>query len=824
MEWINAIQTSLAAWMSPYPVWGIVLASGVLALFLGFFSAPLFLWLIAGAAVCLGLGAPVWTLWGWGGLFLLFGVAPIRRVLLSSAIMKVIQWLKIMPEISETEKVALEAGNSWMEAEVFGGKPDFKKLMAQSYVQVSGEEKEFIDNQCETLCAMASDWEIYENRGLPEKVWDYVKKEKFLGMIVPKEYGGLGFSPTANSAVVQKLCGHSIALGVNVMVPNSLGPAELLVHYGTKKQKDYYLPRLADGREIPCFALTEPGAGSDAGSLEASGVVFKDTDGELKIRLNFEKRYISLAAISTVMGLATKLYDPENLLGKGKSPGITCLLIPSNSDGVTLGKRHNPMGVPFHNCPIKGEDVIAGVDQIIGGPEMAGRGWMMLMESLSVGRAISLPALSVGGIKRVLRATSAYVNIRKQFGLEIGFFGGVQEPLANIAGHAYLVEAMRTYTTGAVLSGVKPAVTSAIAKLMGTEFTRTVSAWGMDIVGGAGISRGPRNNIANFYTGVPIAITVEGANILTRTMIVYGQGAIRCHPYAYAQVQAVNANDVKAFDKAFWGHIGFIVRNKCRAKLLFLTRGRIAGVSGKTAVARKYMRKISWASATFAILSDIAMGTYGGNLKMKEKITGRFADMLSWMYIATTVLKRFEAAGSPKDHLPFFHWSMQHCLAEYHKALIGLCKNYDVPGVMILFRVLSLFFRMNPVASHPSDDIAEQMCKAISTNMKLRDELTEGLYLGAKPEEALRRYDDTFAALREARPLLKKVKKAIRAKQLPKKRIAKVLEEAVEKNILTQVEKEKLEKAEAMRHDAIMVDSFDVEDFSLTLLDSDKVG
>jgi len=824
MEWINAIQTNLAAWIAPYPVWSVLLASAVFALFLGFFSAPLLLWVLAGAAVTLALGAPVWTLFVFAGIFLLFGVSFIRSMTISPVIMKVIQWLEIMPEISETEKVALEAGNAWMEAEVFGGKPNFKKLMAQSYEQVSGEEKAFIDNQCETLCAMASDWEIFENKGLPEKVWDYVKKEKFLGMIVPKEYGGLGFSATANSAVVQKLSGHSVALGVNVMVPNSLGPAELLLHYGTKEQKNYYLPRLADGREIPCFALTEPGAGSDAGSLESSGHVFKDTDGKVKIRLNFEKRYISLAAISTVMGLAAKIYDPENLLGKGEKPGITCILLPSDSPGVTLGKRHNPMGVPFYNCPIQGKDVIVDADQIIGGPEMAGRGWMMLMESLSVGRAISLPALSVGGIKRVLRATSAYVNIRKQFGLEIGFFGGVQEPLANIAGHAYLVEAMRTYTTGAVLSGVKPAVTSAIAKLMGTEFTRTCAAWGMDIVGGAGISRGPRNNIANFYTGVPIAITVEGANILTRTMIVYGQGAIRCHPYAYAQVQAVNASDVKAFDRAFWGHIGFIVRNKCRAKLLFLTRGRIAGVSGQTAVARKYMRKISWASATFAILSDIAMGTYGGNLKMKEKITGRFADMLSWMYIGTTVLKRFEAAGSPKEHLPFFHWSMQHCLAEYHRALIGLCKNYDVPGVMILFRILSLFFRINPVASHPSDDIAEQMCKAVSTDMKLRDELTGGIFLGTDPKDALRRYDDTFAALRDARPLLKKVKKAIKSRKLPKKRIVKVLAQAVELGILTEIEKQQVEKAEAMRRDAIMVDSFDVEDFSLTMLDSDKAS
>ena len=480
---------------------------------------------------------------------------------------------------------------------------------------------------------MVNDWDVFVKKGFPEQVWDYLRKEGFFGLIIPKKYGGLAFSATAHSAIVAKLASRSGPLATTVMVPNSLGPAELLMHYGTKEQKDYFLPRLAAGIEMPCFALTEPNAGSDAGGMQADGVVFKGDDGELYLKLNWNKRYITLAAISTVLGLAFKLHDPENLLGKGTTLGITCALVPSNTSGVKLGRRHDPLGVPFYNCPTYGEDVIVPINAIIGGVEGAGNGWRMLMESLAVGRGISLPSQAAGGAKLATRAVGAYALIRKQFGLNIGKFEGIEEPMARIGGYSYLMDAARRYTTGGLDKGAKPAVVTAIMKYQFTEFGREIINDSMDIVGGAGISRGPRNIFANNYIALPIAITVEGANILTRTLMIFGQGAIRCHPYALNEINALTSGDAKAFDQNFWAHIGHVARNKARAFVLSITRGRLASspVSGASA---KYLRKLSWASASFAFYADLALGSYGGALKMKEKIAGCYADILSNMYLA----------------------------------------------------------------------------------------------------------------------------------------------------------------------------------------------
>ena len=504
-----------------------LLVFALAAIGLGFVGAKLSVWtiFIATGLILLGINPVVLVLVLVP--LILFNIKPVRRALVTKTLVNILKKLNILPEISETERVALEAGSTWVDKEIFSGKPDFKAIAREPYKKISGEALDFINGPCEEVCKMVDDWDVYKKGDLPKEVWDYLKKEKFFGMIISKEYGGLGFSAIANSEVVAKLSSRSAPLAITVMVPNSLGPAELLSHYGTKEQKEHYLPRLADGREIPCFALTEPGAGSDAGGMTSNGVVFKDSDGSIKIRLNWEKRYITLAAVATVLGLAVKLKDPDNLLGKGKFPGITCVLVPADSKGVILGQRHNPMGVPFYNCPTRGEDVVVGIDQIIGGAEYAGRGWQMLMECLAVGRSISLPAQSTGGTKLVARVAGAYSAIRKQFGLEIGKFEGIEEPLARIGGFSYLLEASRIFTVGAVDSGIKPSVVSAIAKYNSTELFRTAINDGMDILGGAAISRGPRNILANGYIAAPIGITVEGANILTRSMIIFGQSGSR---------------------------------------------------------------------------------------------------------------------------------------------------------------------------------------------------------------------------------------------------------------------------------------------------------
>ncbi len=786
------------------------------ALFLGFLGVQLWLFtayvvfwfavLQAPVALCVIVGVPL----------LILNLPPLRRILLSNQVVTILKKLNVLPEISETEQVALEAGTTWVDKELFSGKPDFNAINKNAYSQLSGDEKSYIDNQVEKLCSMMSDWEIFQQGDLNRETWDYIKKEKFFGMVIPKEYGGLGFSALANSEVVAKLSSRSMPLAVTVMVPNSLGPGELISHYGTQKQKEYYLPRLADGREIPCFALTEPNAGSDAGGMQSFGQVFKGEDGKLYIRLNWTKRYITLAAVSTLLGLAVKLKDPDNLLGKGKDPGITCVLVPATTAGVVLGKRHNPMGVPFFNCPTDGKDVVIPVDQIIGGPDFAGRGWQMLMECLAVGRSISLPAQSTGGSKLVLRAAGAYASIRKQFGMEIGKFEGIEEPLARIAGLTYLLEASRVFTVGAVDSGIKPSVVSAIAKYNSTEIARQLINDGMDILGGAAISRGPRNLLANGYIATPIGITVEGANILTRSMIIFGQGAIRCHPFAYAEVKALQSGDQKAFDAAFWGHIGFVVRNKCRALLLSLTRGHLASTPGGPM--KRYYQKLAWASASFSFMSDIALGSYGGALKLREKITGRYADVLSWMYLATAVIRRFEAEGSKPEHLPFAEWALQYAFTRIQTAFEGIYANIEVPIIGAVFRgPIAFWAHFNSFGGMPSDKLGHTIAQAICRPGAVRDALSGGIYVPKNPEEGLGRYEHTLKLVFEAGAVYSKIHKAIKAKQLPKGKPERSVQKALDAGVITREEFHLVQRAEAARDDAIQVDSFRLEDFAMHL-------
>ena len=809
MENLNDIFGFLYQFPTGYLTAGIVLV----ALILGFTGAPLILWVLGAAVLLAGFGAPVWAWAVFGVVATLFVVTPIRRAVLSNTLMKLMEALKFLPTISETEQTAIEAGTVWMDGELFSGKPNFKRLMEQDYPDLTPEEKAFIDGPVEELCGMVNDWDVFMEKGFGQDVWDFLKKNKFFGLIIEKKYGGLEFSASANSAVVAKVSSRCGPLATTVMVPNSLGPAELLTHYGTEEQKSYYLPRLADGTDLPAFALTEPNAGSDAGGMESYGEVVKNEDGELYLKLNWDKRYITLAAISTVLGLAFKLRDPNNYLGKGENLGITCALIPTDTPGVELGKRHDPLGVPFYNCPTRGKDVMIPVSAIIGGPEQAGNGWRMLMESLAAGRGISLPASAAGGTQLTARVTGAYARIRKQFGLPIGKFEGIEEPLARIGGYNYIIEAARRYTNGALNAGAKPAVITAMMKYNTTEMARKAVIDGMDILGGAAISRGPRNTLAHAYVSAPIGITVEGANILTRTLMIFGQGAIRCHPYAYKEIDALTRKDLKAFDSNFWKHVGHVNHNLFRSILLSVTRGRLTGspVNGPSA---KYFKRMAWASASFAFLADVALGSFGGGLKLKEKLTGRFADIFSMMYLGSAVLRRFEAEGRPKEDEAYLHWSMQYIFAEIQRAFDEIYKNFDVPLVGWVFKYpVRWWNQINSMGSAPADYLGHQVARAMQQPGAQRDRQTPTIYVSKDKEDALGRYEHALMRVIEGEKVFKKIYVAMKAKKLPKAKPFHLIDKAVEAGVITKDEADTLRKAEEVRFDAILVDEFTLEEY-----------
>jgi acyl-CoA dehydrogenase len=790
---------------------GLVYATAVVAACaLGFVGAPLLAWTLATGAFLFLVGAPWWV---WLLLFVplvLFNIRPLRASLVSAPVLRTMKRLEFLPAISDTERTAIEAGSVWVDGELFSGRPDFDRLAREPYPALSAREQAFLDGPAETVCRMTDDWEVFRQRDLPQEVWEFLKKERFFGMIIPEKYGGLGFSASGNSAIVTKLASRSGPLGITVMVPNSLGPAELLIHYGTEAQRQRWLPRLARGEEMPCFALTEPGAGSDAGSIAADGVVFRGDDGELWLRLNWNKRYITLAAISTVLGLAFKLRDPDNLLGKGEDLGITCALIPSDTPGVELTERHDPLGVPFYNCPTRGHDVVVPIDCIIGGPDGAGRGWQMLMECLAAGRGISLPATSVATVCGAARVVGAYASVRQQFGLPIGKFEGIEEPLARIGGSAWLLEAARRYTCGGLDSGAKPAVVTAIMKLWSTELARRGINDAMDVLGGAGISLGPRNRIGHAYIAMPISITVEGANILTRTLMIFGQGAIRCHPFAFREIEAVAKNDLREFDRAFWGHVGHVVRNTFRAVLLSVSRGWLARapVGGPT---RVYYKKLAWSSASFALLADLAMALLGGDLKRRERITGRFADVFSWMYLGNAALRRFLADGQQREDLPFLHYTMHEALARMQTGFEEILRHMPVrvPGLGLLFRgPWYLWARLNPLSTGPSDRVASAVARAVCTPGDQRDALTRPVFRPAG--DALER---AFLLAVEADEVTRKIKAAIKDGRLPRERPATLAPRAVELGVITRDEADLVARAEAARDEAVQVDSFALEEY-----------
>jgi acyl-CoA dehydrogenase len=767
--------------------------------------------------------APIWV-WTLVGLpLVVLNLPPLRRGLVSARILKLMRDGGFLPQISETERTAISAGTVWLDGELFSGSPNLERLASADYPDLTAEERAFLDGPVNRVCEMTDDWQVWQQRDLPEKVWDFLKRERFFGMIIPKEYDGLGLSPSANSAVVTRLTSSSLPLAITVMVPNSLGPAELLIHYGTDEQKNRWLPPLARGEEIPCFALTEPGAGSDAGAIQAKGVVFRDDDGRLMLRLSWDKRYITLAAVSTVLGLAFNLHDPENLLGRGHKPGITCALIPTSTPGVVLGRRHDPLGVPFYNCPTNGKDVVVPLEEaVIGGTGGVGQGWRMLMECLSAGRGISLPACSTGGAQLTARAVGAYAGVRKQFGLPIGKFEGIEEPMARIAGFNYILEAARRYTNGGLDGGAKPAVVTAIMKYNTTEMWRKVVNDGMDILGGAAISRGPRNLMAHGYIGTPICITVEGANILTRTLMIFGQGAIRCHPYAYSEIEALTNNDLESFDRNFFQHIGHVARNGVRTLLLTLTRGRLSS-SPIAGPAAGYWRRLSWASATFAFWADAAMGTLGGNLKRKEMLTGRYADAFSWMYLGAATLRRFEAEGRRKEDLPLLEWSMEYAFARFQEAMEGLFQNMHVPGLTWALRGPLLWLtRVNPVGRMPSDRTSQLAARTLLEPGEQRDRITSAIHVSEDPSTALGRLEQALFLSIEADPVHKKLREGVKSGRLPKARPEQLLDQAVDIGLITEDERQLCRDAEVARAEAIAVDSFTLDEYLQTAVSEDS--
>ncbi|NQU60211.1 MAG: acyl-CoA dehydrogenase [Rhodospirillales bacterium] len=743
---------------------------------------------------------------------LVFGLPIIRRPLISAPVMRLVRG--ILPTMGDTERIALEAGTVWWDGDLFSGNPDWRKLLDFKPQALSEREQAFLDGPVEDLCRMLNDWQINQDRDLPPDIWEFLKRERFFGMIVPEEFGGLGFSAIGHSAVIVKVSSRSITAAVTVMVPNSLGPAELLLHYGTEAQKKYYLPRLARGEEVPCFALTEPHAGSDAASGRSTGIVCRGNyDGKevLGIRLNWNKRYITLAPVATVIGLAFRLHDPDGLLGGEEDRGITCALIPRDVPGIQIGDRHDPMRVPFHNGPVTGTDVFVPVDFIIGGPDGAGQGWKMLMDSLAAGRSISLPSQSVAAVELAARATGAYATVREQFNLPIGRFEGIEEPLARIAGHAYLMNAVRVLTCAAVDAGEKPAVLSAVAKAYLTDAMRSTTIDAMDIMAGSAISGGPRNIMSRAYVSAPIGITVEGANILTRTLIVFGQGSIRCHPFVHAEMQAVAVGDIKGFDKAFFGHLGFVFGNAIRSLILALTGARLV-TSPEDGPAAKYFRALTRYSASFAFLADVCLGTLGGALKRREKISGRLADAFAWLYLGSATLKRFHDDGRPAGDVALLRWSCDLALWNIQEALLGVLDN--LPNRLAALMARFLIFPLGAHRRPPDDELGAEVARSLLDGNEGRLRLTPDIFIPAPEEDGLGRLEAALEMVVAAKAARDTLREAVRTGKLESQPKETLVNRAVSAGVVSAEDGKRLEAAEAARDDIIQVDSFDPETYT----------
>ena len=803
-----------------------ILAVLVLFMFLAFFRASIWGWLLANIVVvaavsiiCSISGDALTTTVIIVGLFVaVFGIPIVRQVLISKFILNIFR--KILPQVSQTEQEALDAGTVWWEGELFSGHPNWQKLLGYAKPKLSAEEQSFLDNETEQLCAMIDDWDVtHVRQDLSPETWQFIKDKGFFGMIIPKEYGGLQFSALAHSAVVAKLASRSATGTVTVMVPNSLGPAELLLHYGTKEQKDKYLNRLAKGLEIPCFALTGPMAGSDAGAIPDSGIVcYGDFNGQknvLGLRMNWEKRYITLAPVATLLGIAFKLFDPDHLLGPDVERGITLALIPTNTAGVQTGRRHFPLNSAFQNGPTTGKDVFIPLDYIIGGAERIGQGWRMLMECLAAGRSISLPASATGSAKLSARTSGAYGRVRKQFKIPVGKFEGVEEALARIGGNVYMLEAVRVLTASAVDMGEKPSVISAIAKFHCTERSRIAIIDAMDVHGGKGICMGPDNYMARTYQQIPIGITVEGANILTRSLIIFGQGAVRAHPYVLKEIRAAHDTDKKnallAFDEALWGHVSFSLSNAVRALVFGVTGGR--GIQVPTeAPTKRYYQQLTRYSSAFAFAADVAMLILGGSLKRKEKISARLGDVLSNMYLCSAILKRFEEDGRPEADMPLLHWSMQDGLYRIQEAFDGVLQNFpNRPAAWLLRR---LIFPLGKCAVPPSDEIGHQVASLMLQPGAARDRLTSGMFIPKDETDAVGALEAALHSTLKCEPMQALIAKARKEGKIKSRDEQEQVAEAGKLGIVTAEQVVMLERDYALRRKVIMVNDFVTADLA----------
>ncbi len=739
----------------------------------------------------------------------------IRKPLITAPLLKF--YTKILPPLSDTERTALESGTVGFEGELFSGKPDWDKLLKLPQPALTAEEQAFLDGPCNELCRMIDDWDITHVRAdLSPELWDFIKKNKFFGMIVPKEYGGLGFSALANHKVIQKLASVSTVVSSTVGVPNSLGPAELLMHYGTDEQKRHYLPRLADGREVPCFALTGPFAGSDATSIPDYGIVSKGMwNGEevLGIRLTLNKRYITLAPVATLIGVAFRMYDPDGLLGDTRDIGISLVLVPRDVEGLDIGRRHFPLNSPFQNGPIHGKDLFVPLSQLIGGPEYAGQGWRMLMENLSIGRSITLPSTASGGTKMAAVVGGAYARIRKQFGLSVGRFEGVEEALARIGGKAYAVSALSQATAAAVTRGENPAVPSTISKYHCTQMGREVALDLMDILGGKGIILGPRNFAGRSWQASPIAITVEGANIMTRSLMIFGQGAILCHPWVLKEMKAAQLPDPKQrideFDKNLFGHIGYAISNAVRSWWYGLTGSKIGAAPGD-AYTRRYFRKLNRYSAALSVMADTSMLLLGGKLKFKESLSGRLGDVLSQLYIASAMLKRYQDEGAPETDQPLLAWAFHDAVNRIETALSGALRNFPIrPVGWLLWAVI---FPLGRRAQAPSDRLGHRVASLLMTPNEARDRLMSGIFVEPTALNSAGRIISYLPKVILADPVERKFLKALKNSDIEAWESNAQLDEGVKEGWITADERKQLEELRAITLDAISVDDFDPEE------------
>lgn len=753
-----------------------------------------------------GTIAILWVLYSFTVLVMYAGW--LRRLLISNRVLAF--YRRSMPEISATERDALEAGTVWWDAELFSGNPRWQQLLDFPPARLSEQEQAFLDGPVEQLCGMLDDHRICNvDKDLTPETWRFIKERGFFGMMIPKEYGGMAFSNMGHAAVIMKIASRSISGALTVMIPNSVGPGKLLLKYGTEDQKNHWLPRLARGEEIPCFALTGPEAGSDAGAIPDVGVVCKDAKGKLGIRLNFEKRYISMGPIATALGLAFKLEDPDHLLGEKTHLGITLALVPASAPGVKTGTRHDQLHMAFMNGPLFGQDVFVPMDMVIGGPEMAGKGWRMLMECLTDGRAISLPALSTATAKLATRVTGAYARVRRQFKLPISQFEGIREALARLAGNTYAMDGARLTTLAALDQGHKPAVISAIVKYNLTDRARQVVNDAMDVHGGAALSLGPRNPLGPYHSYPQMGITVEGHNILTRNLITFGQGAIRCHPYLLKELQAASNLDPKAarreFDKALMAHMGFTVNNKARAFLHGLTCGTFIAAPTAPEALKRHYQQLTRMSAAFAYVTDVLLLTLRGELKRRERLSARMADIVSQLYIASSALKHYHEQGNPPEDLPLIHWVCEDSLFRIQQSFHALFEN--LPQRWLAKVLHCTVFPLGRPYRAPSDALEHQVAALILRPDAARDRLTAGMYLPTDMREKVRLLDEAFRQAVETRPLREKLRAAAKEKTLKGKGDAQV-DEAIQAGLITAGEGAALRSAERLRHEAIKVDDF----------------